>query len=68
MAGEKKIEAPVTLFAAIESEQHEALRLFAFRERRSMADVVRAALAEFLQRHVETGSTSEAVRSTSAAG
>ena len=26
MAREKKLEAPVTLFAAIESEQHQALR------------------------------------------
>jgi hypothetical protein len=45
MAREKKIEAPVTLFASIETEQHEALRLLAFRERRSMADVVREAEA-----------------------
>jgi Arc/MetJ-type ribon-helix-helix transcriptional regulator len=63
MAREKKIEAPVTLFASIETEQHEALRLLAFRERRSMADVVREALAALLQRRAETGSTSGAFRS-----
>lgn len=49
--GDKKLEAPVTLFAAIESEQHEALRSIAFAERRSLADVVREALAEFLAQH-----------------
>ena len=43
----KKLEAPVTLFAAIEAEQHEFLRTLAFRERRSLADVVREALTDF---------------------
>jgi hypothetical protein len=47
-AGEKKLAAPVTLFAAIEAEQHEALRAIAFSERRSLADVVREALDTFL--------------------
>jgi len=42
--GEKKLTAPVTLFAAIEARQHEALRLIAFAERRSIADVVREAI------------------------
>ena len=51
MAREKKLEAPVTLFAAIEAEQHEALRTIAFRERRSLADVVRQALDEFITTH-----------------
>lgn len=41
----------MTLFAAIEAEQHEALRSIAFAERRSLADVVREALAEFLAQH-----------------
>jgi len=50
-AGDKKLAAPVTLFAAIEAEQHEALRAIAFAERRSLADVVREALAAFLVRH-----------------
>ena len=46
---EKKLTAPVTLFAAIEAEQHEALRSIAFAERRSVADVVRQALHDFLK-------------------
>ena len=41
--GDKKLSEPVTLFAAIEAEQHEALRAIAFSERRSLADVVREA-------------------------
>ena len=50
MAREKKLEAPVTLFAAIETHQHEGLRLIAFRQRRSIADVVREAIDEFLEK------------------
>jgi len=49
--GDKKLTSPVTLFAAIEAEQHEALRGIAFSERRSLADVVREALKEFLAQH-----------------
>ena len=45
--GSKKLEVPVTLFAAIEAEQHEFLRTLAFKERRSLADLVREALADF---------------------
>lgn len=44
MAVERKLEAPVTLFAAIEAKQHEALREIAFREKRSLADLAREAL------------------------
>lgn len=51
MAREKKLEGPVTLFAAIETHQHEGLRLLAFRARRSIADVVREAIDEFLEKH-----------------
>ena len=50
-AGDKKLTAPVTLFAAIEAEQHKALRSIAFSERRSLADVVREALDGFLAQH-----------------
>jgi hypothetical protein len=32
-AGDKKLSAPVTLFVAIEAEQHQALREIAFSER-----------------------------------
>ena len=49
-AGDKKLSEPVTLFAAIEAEQHEGLRAIAFSERRSLADVVREALNGFLAR------------------
>ena len=49
--GDKKLAAPVTLFAAIEAEQHEALRTIAFAERRSLADVVREALTMYLAQH-----------------
>ncbi len=45
---EKKLEKPITLFAAIESKQHEALRTIAFEERRSMADVVREAIDRYV--------------------
>jgi hypothetical protein len=50
-AGDKKLSSPVTLFAAIEAEQHEALRAIAFSERRSLADVVREALSGFISQH-----------------
>ena len=41
----------MTLFAAIEAEQHQALREIAFSERRSLADVVREALTGFIAQH-----------------
>jgi hypothetical protein len=50
-AGDRKLASPVTLFAAIEAEQHEALRAIAFSERRSLADVVREALNAYLGQH-----------------
>ncbi len=50
-AGDKRLSEPVTLFAAIEAEQHEALRAIAFSERRSLADVVREALSRFISQH-----------------
>ncbi len=50
-AGDKKLTAPVTLFAAIEAKQHAALRAIAFSERRSLADVVREALSGFISQH-----------------
>jgi len=49
MAAEKKLKQPITLFAAIEARQHEALREIAFKERRSLADVVREALDAFIR-------------------
>jgi hypothetical protein len=53
MSRMKKLAVPVTLFAAVEQEQHEALRLLAFSQRRSLADVTRDALAEYISRHAE---------------
>ena len=50
-AGDKKLSEPVTLFAAIEAEQHDALRAIAISERRSLADVVREALSGFISQH-----------------
>ena len=44
MSVKRKLEAPVTLFAAIEARQHEVLREIAFKEKRSLADLVREAL------------------------
>lgn len=51
MARKKKLEAPVTLFAAIEGKQHERLRELAFRSRRSLAELVREALEDYLRKH-----------------
>ena len=47
-ARDKKAAAPVTVFAAIDAEQHAALRAIGFSEWRSLADVVREALEGFL--------------------
>ena len=58
----KKLEAPVTLFAAIESEQHELLRTIAFQEHRSIADVVRQAIDEFVGRQVKPPKATKAER------
>jgi len=54
MAREKKLKSPVTLFAAIESEQHEVLRRIAFEERRSIADVVREAIDQLVEAKRQT--------------
>ena len=51
--GDKKLVTPVTLFAAIEAEQHAALRAIAFAEHRSLADVVREALTVYLTQHAQ---------------
>lgn len=49
---ERKLKDPTTLFAAIESSQHEALREIAFKEHRSLAEIVREALTAYL--HAKT--------------
>jgi hypothetical protein len=55
MAREKKLEAPVTLFAAIETQQHQALREIAFEEQRSIADVVRDAISQYVAKRPAKG-------------
>jgi len=62
VARTKKLVAPVTLFAAIEEEQHEALRRLAFEQRRSLADVTREALTEYIRRHASPARTARAQR------
>ncbi len=51
MAREKKLRHPVTLFAAIEAEQHDALREIAYKERKSIAEIVREALDLYIAAH-----------------
>jgi hypothetical protein len=51
MARYRKLESPVTLFAAIEREQHDALRSIAFSERKSIADVARQAIADYVEHY-----------------
>jgi hypothetical protein len=45
----KKLEKPVTLFASIEEHQHEALRYIAYKEKRSIAEIVREALENYIK-------------------
>ncbi len=53
MAKERKLESPVTLFAAIEKEQYDSLREMAFERRVSLADILREALSFYFghQKH-----------------
>ena len=53
MAQVKKLTAPITLFAAIEEKQHTALRRIAYQEHRSLADVVREAINEYIEQREE---------------
>jgi hypothetical protein len=54
MSTNRKLDSPVTLFAAIEREQHEALRSIAFAEHRSIADIARNALAQYIEHYQAT--------------
>lgn len=54
MSQGKKLNSPITLFAAIEEKQHEALRRIAYKEHRSIADVVREAISQYLKTHEES--------------
>ena len=51
----KKLKAPVTLFAAIETKQHQVLRKIAFKERRSIADVVGDAISQYVAKRPAKG-------------
>lgn len=53
----KKLTSPITLFAAIEKEQHEALRSIAYEEHRSLADVVREAIHSYVKRRKQKKKT-----------
>jgi hypothetical protein len=44
----KKLKGPVTPFAAIETAQHQKLREIALEQRRSIADVVRKAIGQYV--------------------
>lgn len=46
---DKKLQQSVTLFASIEKTQHEALRYIAYKENRSIADVTREALDNYIK-------------------
>lgn len=55
---DKKHGDRVTLFAGIERSQHEALRLLAFKERKSMASIVREALGLYLEKKTKASKKS----------
>ena len=62
MAKGKKLETPVTLFASIEAEQHDTLRTIAFQEHRSIADIVRQAIDELIERRAKPARTTKPER------
>lgn len=49
-----KLTSPVSVLTMIETAQHEALRLIAFNERRSVADLVREGIAEVIKKHAKS--------------
>lgn len=64
MAPEKKLNSPITLFAAIEEKQHEALRRIAYKEHRSIADVVREAISQYIKNRDEPKPTAKRLKPT----
>lgn len=64
----KKLKSPVTLFAAIEEAQHDALRRIGFDERRSIAEVTRDAIEEYIERHTKRAKASDRRVKARAAG
>lgn len=57
MAPRRKLKKPVTLFCAIEYKMHDRLREIAFRQRISVASIVRSAIGEYLLRRGRDGKT-----------
>lgn len=49
----KKLKKPVTITTIVEEEQHEALRYVAYKERKTMAEIIRAALEEYINKKSE---------------
>lgn len=49
-----KLTSPVSVLTMIESAQHEALRLIAFNERRSVAELVREGIVEVIKKHAKS--------------
>lgn len=50
---EKKIKDPVTLFASIERNDHDSLRELSFLSHRSIADLTREAIKEYVEENLE---------------
>ncbi|MCL0092023.1 hypothetical protein M1N59_02025 [Dehalococcoidales bacterium] len=50
MAATRKLGKRVVLFVGIEEAQHEALRFIAYKEKRSIADVAREAIEEYVNK------------------
>ena len=50
---EKKIKDPVTLFASIERNDHDSLRELSFLSHRSIADLTRAAIKEYVEENLD---------------
>lgn len=62
MPQERKLDSPITLFASIEQHHHAALRRIAFEQHRSMADVVREAISEYIAKQEKSKSSPELLR------
>ncbi len=50
MESKKKLKKPVTITTVVEESQHEALKFVAFRERKTMAEIVRVALEDYIHK------------------
>ena len=50
MESKSKKTFPVTITTVVEESQHEALKFVAFREHLTLAEIVRAALEDYIQK------------------